>query len=63
MAPKLESAFTMRAYLSKDTLKLDGIKSGPSRLVLPITHGFVEGSGLKAKVLPGGADWLLVSAY
>ncbi|KAK5060200.1 hypothetical protein LTR84_010085 [Exophiala bonariae] len=60
MAPKLESAFTMRAYLSKESVKLDGIKSGPSRLVLPITHGFVQGSGLTAKVLPGGADWLLL---
>jgi hypothetical protein len=61
MAPKLEFAFTMRAYLSKESLKLDGIKSGSSRVILPITHGSVEGAGLKADVLPGGADWLLVN--
>jgi len=61
MAPKLEFAFIMRAYLSKESFKLDGILGGPSRLILPITHGFVEGSGLKAEVQPGGADWLLVS--
>ena len=39
---------------------LKGIKSGPTRGVTPITHGSIEGSGVKADILPGGADYVLV---
>lgn len=61
MAPKLEHCFTIRVYISKDaTVNIGAVKAGPSRVVVPVTHGFVEGSGLTATVLPGGADWILV---
>jgi hypothetical protein len=61
MAPKLELAFTMRGYMSKEnSLNLDAIKGGPSRIIVPITHGTLEGSGLNAKLLSGGGDWILV---
>lgn len=51
----------MRAYLSKEgTITLENIKSGPSRIIIPITRGFVEGSDVKAEVLPGSGDWILV---
>lgn len=61
MVPKLELAFTMRAYLSREnSLTIAKVKSNLSRIILPITHGFVEGSGLNATVIPGGGDWLLV---
>ena len=62
MAPHLDFVFTVRGYLSKDTSTLEGIKGGPTRLVIPVTRGFVEGSGLKADILPGGADCALVSS-
>jgi len=61
MTPKLDFAFTMRVYLSKEnSIAMAKIKSGPSRVVLPITHGSLEGSGLKATILPGGGDWILL---
>jgi hypothetical protein len=61
MTPKLDLAFTMHAYLSKgNLLTIAKIKNGPSRDILPITHGFLNGSGLNSTVLPGGADWALV---
>ncbi|KAI9925318.1 hypothetical protein ASPWEDRAFT_187618 [Aspergillus wentii DTO 134E9] len=59
-APKLNPAFTLRVYISKDTaLNLNTVKSGPSRIISPLTHGFLEGPGLKADILPGGSDWIL----
>jgi Protein of unknown function (DUF3237) len=61
MASKLELAFTMRGYMSKEnSLDLKTIKSGAQRVIVPITHGFIEGSGLKAELVPGGGDWILV---
>ncbi|KIX00767.1 uncharacterized protein Z518_09832 [Rhinocladiella mackenziei CBS 650.93] len=62
MAPKLEIAFTMRAYLNKaNVLDLGAIKSGPQRVIVPISHGFLDGSGVHATILPGGSDWSLVN--
>lgn len=61
MGPKLELCCTMRGYMSKEnTVTLDGIKGGPSRIIVPITHGFIVGPGVKAEVLPGSGDWILV---
>ena len=61
MAPSLDHVFTMRAYLSKEnSVTLPNIKDGPSRVIAPITHGFIKGSGLDAKIIPGGSDWILV---
>jgi hypothetical protein len=64
MAPKLEQVFAMRGYMSKEnTVNLKEIKGGPVRIVVPITHGFIKGSGLEAEILPGGGDWILVSEH
>lgn len=41
---------------------LKAIKDGPTRIMVPITHGWVEGMGLRAEITPGGADWILVRA-
>ncbi|RHZ62626.1 hypothetical protein CDV55_105681 [Aspergillus turcosus] len=61
MGPKLEPCCTMRGYMSKEhTVTLEGIKSGPSRIIVPITHGFIVGPGVKAEVLPGSGDWILL---
>ncbi|KAJ9494967.1 hypothetical protein LTR99_001298 [Exophiala xenobiotica] len=61
MAPKLEQVFAMRGYMSKEnTVNLKEIKGGPVRIVVPITHGFIKGSGLEAEILPGGGDWILL---
>jgi hypothetical protein len=62
MAPQLDYVFTMRAYLSRENgFTISKLKDGPSRVVLPITHGFIDGSGIKATIIPGGGDWILVS--
>ena len=63
MAPKLEHVFTMRGYLSKEhSIDLGAMwaSSGPKRSIVPIISGTIEGSGLKATILPGGSDWLLM---
>ena len=61
MAPKLEKRFTMRGYTSKDaTCDLKAMRSGPTRLIVPVVGGFIRGEGLEAEVLSGGGDWPLV---
>lgn len=51
----------MRGYLSTENiLDLKSIRSGPSRLIIPITGGFIKGPGVEAEILPSGADWPLV---
>lgn len=63
MAPKLELVFTMRGYMDpQNIVNLKAIKSGPHRIIVPMNRGFIEGSGLKAQVLPGSGDWILVRA-
>jgi hypothetical protein len=63
MTPKLEPCCTMRGYMSKEnSVTLSDIKSGPSRIIVPMTHGFIEGSGVKAEILPGSGDWILVGS-
>lgn len=65
MAPSLEHCMTMRGYLSKEnTIDLQAIKNGPQRIVVPVTSGFIKGTGpaegLEAEILPSSGDWLLV---
>jgi hypothetical protein len=61
MAPKLEQAFILRLYFPKEDLLAFGpIKAGPHRHIVPITHGSLEGSGVKAQIVQGGSDWLLL---
>jgi hypothetical protein len=61
MAPHLEKRFTMRGYTSKDgTCDLKAMRGGPSRLIVPVTSGFIKGAGIEAEVLQGGGDWPLV---
>ncbi|PVH72835.1 hypothetical protein DL98DRAFT_432472 [Cadophora sp. DSE1049] len=53
----------MRACIStKDTLDLKTIKNGNNRIIIPITHGFIEGSGLDATIVQGGSDWITLDA-
>jgi len=56
---------TMRGYLSKEnTIDLKAIKGGPQRIVVPVTSGFIRGTGpaegLEAEILPSSGDWLLL---
>lgn len=63
-APKLEYHFTLRLYTSREDTTADGVeKNGPQRLVFPITSGFFKGENVEADVLPGGADYNLVSYF
>jgi hypothetical protein len=61
MGPKLDERFRMRGYIAKnDICDLKAIHGGPSRLIIPVTGGFIKGHGVEAQVLPGGGDWPLV---
>ncbi|KAH7420209.1 hypothetical protein BKA64DRAFT_562229 [Cadophora sp. MPI-SDFR-AT-0126] len=47
----------MRAYISQqDMLDLKTVRNGTNRVIVPLTHGTVEGSGLKATITQGGSD-------
>ena len=51
----------MRGYTSKDaTCDLKTMRSGPTRLIVPVVGGFIKGQGVEAEVLSGGGDWPLV---
>ncbi|KAH9209193.1 hypothetical protein DL95DRAFT_394595 [Leptodontidium sp. 2 PMI_412] len=57
MTPRLEKCFTMCSYISvEDTLDLKTIRNGNRRTIVPITHGFITGSGLDATIIQGGSD-------
>ena len=59
-APQLEFAFEVRAQLGPP---LDfGPVPGGRRRIVQILGGTFEGSGMKGRVLPGGADWQIVRA-
>ncbi|KAK6420014.1 hypothetical protein LTR95_016987 [Oleoguttula sp. CCFEE 5521] len=62
MAPTLEKVFDLRAFLGKtDTLPLGHVKGGAQRIIVPVTSGFLKGSGVEAEIIPTtGADWLLL---
>jgi hypothetical protein len=57
-APGLEFSFEIRAQVGKpDEI---GAVAGGTRRVIPILDGTFSGSGLKGKILPGGADHQLL---
>ena len=58
--PELAFAFELRAQVG---IPLDvGPVPGGRRRIVPILGGTFEGSGLKGRILPGGADWQIVRA-
>lgn len=63
MAPKLRKVFTLRGYLDPkgiiDAGPLRG-DNGPRQIVAPIPSGYLEGSGVRAELLPGSGDWQTV---
>jgi hypothetical protein len=62
MTPSLEHVFTMRLYTAPEkALVIPQAKSNAHRIIAFLTHGHVKGSDFEAELLPGGADWILVS--
>ena len=59
-APQLEFVLEIRAQLGPP-LDLGPVPGGRRRIV-QILGGTFEGSGMKGRVLPGGADWQIVRA-
>jgi hypothetical protein len=57
-APRLTLAFVLRAQVGTP-LELGQMPQGRRRIV-SILGGTFEGSGIKGKVLPGGADWQII---
>ena len=60
MTPELEFVFELRVQVGPP-LDVGPIPGGRRRIV-PILGGIFEGSGMKGRVLPGGADWQIVRA-
>jgi len=58
--PKLTFAFEVRAQVGAP-IEVGQIGAGRRRIV-PILGGTFEGSGMKGKIVPGGADWQIVEA-
>ena len=58
--PRLELLYTLVAELAPP-IPIGDIPRG-QRLVVHVTSGTVEGPHLRAKILPGGGDWLLIRA-
>lgn len=58
--PKLVFAFELRAQVA-DPLVVGQVPAGTRRIV-QITGGTFEGSGIKGRVVPGGADWQIIRA-
>ena len=56
--PKLTFAFEVRATVGAP-LEVGNVAQGRRRIV-PITGGTFEGSGLRGKVMNGGADWQII---
>lgn len=54
-APRLTFVFEMHATVGPPQ-EVGQVRSGRRRIV-PITGGTVEGPNLRAKIVPGGADW------
>jgi hypothetical protein len=59
-APRLEFAFELHAEVGKPDEV--GAVPGGTRRVIPILGGTFSGSGLKGKILPGGADHQLLQS-
>jgi hypothetical protein len=60
MTPELVFAFELRCQVGAP-LDVGPIPGGRRRIV-PILGGTFEGSGIKGRILPGGADWQIVRA-
>lgn len=63
MASKLEKVFKLRGYLkSKGTIDIGPHKGehDPRHIVIPTPLGYLDGSGLRAELLPGFGDWQTV---
>ena len=58
--PQLEFAFEARVSIAPRIEA--GLVQGGRRRIIPITGGTVTGPRLNGKVVPGGADWQIVSA-
>jgi hypothetical protein len=58
MSPALTPAFELRAQVGAP-LELGTVPGGARRIV-SILGGTFEGSGMKGRILPGGADWQIV---
>jgi hypothetical protein len=58
--PKLTLAFELRATVGPPLVV--GQVPGGTRRIVQILGGTVEGPGIKARVLPGGADWQMIQA-
>lgn len=58
--PRLTPAFVLRAQVGAP-LELGQVPQGRRRIIA-INGGTFEGSGIKGKILPGGADWQIVRA-
>jgi hypothetical protein len=56
--PRLTFAFEVRATVGPP-MEVGDVAQGRRRIV-PITGGTFEGSGIKGKVMPGGADWQII---
>ena len=56
--PKLEHLYDMHADLEAPQV-LAGTPLGV-RQIFPVKGGWVEGSRIKGKILPGGGDWATV---
>jgi hypothetical protein len=59
-SPALDFAFELRAQVGPP-LDIGPVPGGRRRIV-PILGGTFEGSGLKGRILPGGADWQIIRA-
>jgi hypothetical protein len=58
--PRLTFAFEVRAQVG-DPIEVGELPGGRRRIV-PITGGTFEGSGLRGRIVPGGADWQIIEA-
>jgi hypothetical protein len=56
--PVLTFAFELRASVGAPQ-EIGDVRGGRRRIV-PILGGTLEGSGLRGRVVPGGADWQLI---
>ena len=54
----LRYEFTMHATL--DRTQVVGPSAGGTRLVVPVSGGWVRGDRVNGEILPPGADWVLV---
>ncbi len=60
IAPSLQYVFTAEVSVSP-VIEAGQVPTGKRRII-PITGGVVHGPRLNGRVIPGGADWQIVSA-